>query len=204
MARYCNTKFLSTSQDTYRHPYRDQIDYKHFQPQSNSQNKNDYYPNKGTKKWFQDYRRTDVEEQCLRNNLYLSGTLVRPTKYNDKPDRALGARKQERESLFPVIHNNPVYVLTNINSDKIQARDIGFMNQVKMHRAQIKDLTGSKHKKVDMFYFPFPSSETFNKRNVSESYITDFPSHHTSANEYIFRKPRTEPLINHNDTDVVI
>ena len=103
MANYAAEKFISTCQDTYRNP-RDQFSYKYYHPQVFTSQKNDYHPNKGTKSWFQDYRRSNIAEQTLRQNLNALNTPVRPTHFSDKPDIALGARKSDREALFPIIH----------------------------------------------------------------------------------------------------
>ena len=110
--------------------------------------------------------------------------------------------KQDREALFPVIHNSPVYILSNRNPDREQNRDQAFMRDIKNHREQYKDLTGSKFKKVDRFYYPFAASETFDIRNVSKNRITDFPGHHTAAMELIYQKKRADSAVKYKETDI--
>lgn len=202
MAYHCKPKFLSTAHDTYRHPFRDQYDYKYYTPQSNFPKKHDYSPDKGTKKWFQDYRRTNIEEKVLRDNLSALSSPVRPTNFSDKPDIALGARKQDRECLLPIIHNNPIYQISNRNPDQIRDRDVGLMRKAHSHRDQIKDMTGSLHKIENHFYIPFPSSESFSTRNFNKNYITDFPTHRTAATEFVFDKKREAAMVNHQTTFV--
>ena len=60
---------MSSTHDTYRHPQLDQTDYRYYHPQVFTSSKNDYSPNKGTKEWFQDYRRSQVTERTLKKNL---------------------------------------------------------------------------------------------------------------------------------------
>lgn len=191
MANHILDKFLTSTQDAYRNPYH-QSDFKYYQPPMLIPRTNDYHPNQGTEKWFQDYRRSKRAEQILSNNLLIMRSPVRPTLLSDQPDIALGARKAQREALFPIIHNNPVYTLTNRHYDRETYRDQSYMNDTRTHRDQYRDLTGSKHKKVDQFYYPFPAKETFDCRNVDPHTITDFPGHHTAANEFVYLKKRED------------
>jgi len=202
MANHCYQKFTSSSKDSYRNPFRDQPDYKLYQPQVYINKSENYKPNIGTKKWFQDYRRSTVCEDVLKSNLKTLDSGVRPTNFSDKPDIALGARKLERESLFPVIHNNPVYVLTNNNRDRETYRDTRFMSETLKHRDQYTDKTGSKYRKIDTFYYPFKAHETFSKRNVNKHTITDFPSQHTSAMEFADGVNRSKGFVDYSKLNI--
>ena len=179
MANYHEMKHISTSRDSYRNPFLYQPDYELYHPPYKFPAVNSYFPEKGTEKWFQDYHRTDVEEEVLRKNLTTFPSSLKSTRYSDKSDRVLGARKSYRDSMFPELYGNPVYLLSNNENDKPNE---AFMKEVRKHRGQMKNLTGSKHKIGDAFYFPLIGKETFGKRNKSPEYITVFPSHCKAGN----------------------
>ena len=203
MSNHVAPRLTSSYQSSYKDPLRNQTDYRFYNPQLFVPSIDKYQPDKGTKKWFHDYRRSTVAEQTMKNNLKSMPTPLRPTYYSDKPDIVLGFRKEDRESLLPVIHNNPVYNLTQRIPDRERDRDKRFMSYTQTHRDQMRDPTGSLHKKHDFFYHPFPSEQTFSTRQRStDKYMSHFPGEHTAANEFVYAKKRAKPLVDHNTTDV--
>ena len=198
MANKCAEKFLSTTHDAYKRPFINQFDYKGYVSQSFVYNADNYRPNIGTKKWFQDYRRSSVAEKTMENNRRSLQSPLRPTDFSNDPDRVLGKRELHREALFPVIHNNSLYTLTN-TKDKTYSR---YMLDSTRHRDQYIDKTESNNVKIDTFYFPFPASETFSKRYVTSKYITDFPTNHTAATEFVVDKRRDKGRVNFKSLNV--
>lgn len=198
MANKCAEKFLSTTHDAYKRPFINQFDYKGYVSQSFVYNADNYRPNIGTKKWFQDYRRSSVAEKTMENNRRSLQSPLRPTDFSNDPDRVLGKRKLHREALFPVIHNNSLYTLTNTKDNTYSS----YMLDSTRHRDQYIDKTESNNVKIDTFYFPFPASETFLKRYVTSKYITDFPTNHTAATEFVVDKRRDKGRVNFKSLNV--
>ena len=198
MANKCAEKFLSTTHDAYKRPFINQVDYKGYVPQFFVYNADKYQPNIGTKKWFQDYRRSSVAEKTMENNRKTLQSPLRPTDFSNDPDRVLGKRKLHREALFPVIHNNSLYAVTNTKDNSYSS----YMLDSTRHRDQYIDKTGSNNVKIDTFYFPFPASETFSKRYVTSKYITDFPTNHTAATEFVVDKRRDKGRVNFKSLNV--
>lgn len=205
MAGRTPSKYTSTAHATYQRPYRDQTDYKYYQPQVFVSNYTEARAlKKNTAEWFQDYRRTSTEEKVLRYNLRSLKSPLKPTPYSDKPDIAMGARKNEHESLKPVTQNKPPYTLTNQNHDRLRDRDAHFTRETLNHRNQYQDMTESLHKKVETFYIPFSSAETFKQRDFGVSRITGYPEVHKNSVEYVYDKKRAKPMVRHNKTNVSI
>ncbi len=197
-------KLLSTTHDTYRDPFLDEHDYKFYHPQLFTNTLNHYAPDKGTRKFFTDYRRSHITEKTLKNNRERLGlnSPIRPTWNSDCPDRVLGKRKIDRESIFPIIQNNPLYQLSNRIPDRERDRDRKHQMETDYHRLQYKDLTGSMHKKSDYFSIPEPSTLTFVHKNVPKDRIGKYPNHHRAALEFTYDKERAEPLVQYTKQDV--
>ena len=201
MANRVAPKLLSTNHDTYQY-YQDQCDYKHYHPQLFLSKRGNYHPNKGTLVFFHDYRRSQISDSTLNNNLSTLTTPIRPTWISDKPDRVLGRRKFNRESLFPVIQNNPVYLLSNRIPDRERDRDNKHVAGTKLHRDKYRDLTGSLRTPSHYFYHPSGSNQTFTQRIKPPGSIWEFPSYHRAAEEYTYKLERSEPVVKHMETDV--
>ena len=203
MANGISPKFTTTNNATYQNPHRDQTDFKYYHPQLfvNCESQ-DRVHGKPTTHWFQDYRRSCIAERTLKKNLMLLNSPMRPSCYSEKPDIALGARKQSHEALFPGIHNQPQYLLSNRNPDRMRDRDSAFMRDTLNHRNQYCDETGSNHKKVDRFYYPYQANDTFKKRDLDLTRVTDNPTTHVSAVELVYDRRRADPVVQHRETDV--
>lgn len=202
MAFRVTPKFESTAKGTYKHPHFEQYDYKYYHPQLFTNTMHHYEPDKGTKKFFNDYRRCHVSEQTLKMNMERMQTPARPTWYSDKPDRALGRRKIDREALFPVIHNKPLYKLSNRIPDRERDRDEKFMCDVLEHRLQYKDLTGSRHVKSSHFHCPNPASDVFIQKKDKGGIYNEYPSNFRVAQESVYNLKRASPLVNFMENDV--
>ena len=208
MAFRVSPKLLSTTHDTFREPHYDQYDFKYYHPQLFTHTRNHYRPDKGTRKFFHDYRRSHIVEQTLKKNLESFGgdaepeKLVRPTWNSDKPDRVLGRRKIDRESLFPVIQNKPVYTLSNGIPDRERDRDGKFRNETEYHRTQYRDLTGSIHKKSPYFHVPDAASSIFAPKDAVQSFTDSYPSHQIVAGEMTYDLERAPSLMDLTKTDV--
>eukprot|EP00795_Rhopilema_esculentum_P013745 gene13745-4667_t len=204
MAYRVAPKLTSTTHDTYRHPHFDQLDYKYYHPQLFTSKVHHYAPDKGTREFFHDYRRSHISEKTLQRNLekFQLQTPLRPTWESDKPDRVLGRRKFDREALFPVIHNNPVYTLSNRIPDRERDRDKKFMEEAAYHRLQYKDLTGSLHTQSPFFHCPDPASKVFIPKTRQTSFHGEYPSSFRSVEESTYGPDREKPLVNHMTTDV--
>eukprot|EP00794_Sanderia_malayensis_P017254 gene17254-18979_t len=197
MAYRVAPKMLSTTHDTFKKPYVHEYDYKYYHPELFTNTLHHYVPDKGTRMFFNDYRRSHISEKTLKKNRELMDPElqpIRPTWYSDKPDRVLGKRKIDREAMFPIIQNKPLYLLSNRIPDRERDRDEKNQREVSQHRLQYKDLTGSLHEKSSYFHVPEPSSLTFVQKKISANGIGDYPSHHTSALEYTYNLDRAESL----------
>ena len=205
MAFRAAPRFKSTTHDTFKHPHLEQYDYKYYHPQLFTNSLHHYDPDKGTTKFFNDYRRSHISEQTLKKNLdrFETSTLqIRPTWYSDKTDRVLGKRKMDREALFPVIHNKPLYTLSNRIPDRMRDRDKKLMDEVQHHRLQYKDLTGSLHERSPYFHCPSPASDVFQQRNMAEGMKGEYPSNTRVAEESIYRLQRADPLVKFMENDI--
>ena len=206
MANGIAPKFTTTNQSTYKHPHREQSDNKHYQPQLfvNLESR-DRAHGKHTMQWFQDQRRSCIAEGVLKNNLSSLNSPQRPSCYSEKPDKALGARKQSRDALFPTIHNQPHYELTHRIPNRMRDRDAAFMRDAMSHRVQYRNMTGSRStQKVARFYYPYTACETFKRRDMDRGCITDNPNVFVSAREFVCEKKREEPLVKHMETNVTL
>jgi len=198
-------KLMSTSCDTFKHPHYEQYDYKFYHPQLFTSTLHHYEPDKGTKKFFNDYRRCHVSELTLKKNLdksEASALQIRPTWYSDKTDRVLGRRKIDREALFPIIHNKPLYKLSNCIPDRERDRDKKLMDEAQQHRRQYKDLTGSRHERVSYFHRPGPASDIHMQKKKQEGIEGDYPNNLRVVQEAIYRLQRQDPMVNLMDNDV--
>lgn len=201
MAYRVAPKLLSTTHDTYRHPYLDQYDYKWYHPQLFTNSLNHYG---ATEKFFSDYRRCHITEQVLAKNREGLDKIqrIRPAWNTDSPDRVLGRRKFDREAMFPIIQNKPVYTLTNRVPDRERDRDKKFRNETGYHRSQFKDLTGSIQPKAPYFHIPETSDLTFHQRTAVQHEIGAYPGHHRAAQDFTYNLERADPLVQYMKNDV--
>ena len=198
-------KLTSTTHDTFKHPQYEQYDYKFHHPQLFTNTLHHYGPDKGTKKFFNDYRRCHVSELTLRKNeekIQQPNVHIRPTWYSDKIDRVLGKRKIDREALFPIIQNKPLYRLSNRIPDRERDRDKRFMDEAQQHRSQYKDLTSSLHQRSSYFHRPIPASHIHLQRKKQDGMNGDHPNNLRVAQESIYYLQREVPLVNSMENDV--
>lgn len=195
-------KFESTTRSDFNHPYLEKLDYKYYHPQLFTNSIHKYAPNKGRKKFFHDYRRCHVSEQTLEKNLEGLPTPFRPTWYCDKTSRVLGRRKIDREALFPVIQNKPLYTLSNRIPDRERDRDKKFMDEVKQHRMQYKDLTGSRHERSSYFHCPSPAGDVFLERKRGTGIQSDYPNNLRVSQEHTETLARAEPMVQFMENDI--
>ena len=205
MAFHVAPKLTSTTDDTFKDPRYGQHAYKFYHPQLFTNTLHHYEPDRGTRKAFNDYRRSHVSELTLRKNLdsIQSPTLhIRPTWYSDKTDRVLGKRKIDREALFPIIQNKPLYKLSNRIPDRERDRDKKHMSEAQLHRIHYKDLTGSVHGRSSYFHSPTPSSHVHVQRKKQKGIDGDYPNHFRVAQEAVFHVQREKPLVDFMKNDV--
>ncbi|XP_028393107.1 UPF0573 protein C2orf70 homolog B-like [Dendronephthya gigantea] len=184
MANHLHDKYTTTSREAYSHP-KSVPAYRYYMPERPQTFGKTFQHGEGTKRWFHDYRRTQVAEKVMKENLESAGIDVRPTWHSDKPDRVLGARCADREELL----NRPDYKMFNRLPDR--ERDLAeFVERKEEHRNDYKDLTGRTHK-VDFFHYPTEASEQFVERGTqSSSKMTDYPNPHKGALEYTWETQR--------------
>ena len=184
MANHVHDKYTTTSRETYRHP-KSVPAYPYYMPERPQDFGITYNHREGTTKWFHDYRRSQVAEKMLKENLESIGMEVRPTWLSEKPDRVLGARCFSREELL----NRPDYKMFNRLPDR--ERDLRkFVKDKEEHRQNYNDLTDTTHK-VDFFHNPTEAKEQFVDRgSKSTSSIGDYPNKHKAALEYTWQTER--------------
>lgn len=184
MANRVHEKYATTSREAYCHP-KSTSAYRYYSPNCPQSFGKSYDHGEGTVKWFNEYRRSEVPENVLRNNTESIGLKPRPTWFSDKPDRVLGARCAAREALL----NRPDYKLLNRIPDR--ERELKeFVKTKEEHRDNYKDLTGIKPK-IDFFHYPTKAVEQFADRNVpSSSKIGEFPTPHKAALEHTWETER--------------
>lgn len=182
MANHVHGKYTTTSREAYCHP-KSWPAYQYYTPERPQTFGKTYEHGEGIPKWFHQYRRSQVAEKVLKENLESVGAEVRPTWFSDKPDRVLGARCADRDELL----NRPDYKMFNRLPDR--ERDMKeFIKNKEKHREHYKDLTGTAHK-VDMFHYPTEAKEQFIDRKCG-SKIGDYPNPHKAALEYTWETER--------------
>ncbi|CAB4004507.1 Hypothetical predicted protein [Paramuricea clavata] len=182
MANHVHDRYTTTSRETYRHP-KSVPAYLYYTPERPQNFGKTYEHGEGTTKWFHDYRRSQVAEKVLKENLV--GMEVRPTWLSDRPDRVLGARCATRDELL----NRPDYKMFNRLPDR--ERDLKeFVKTKEEHRENYKDITGTTHK-VDLFHYPTEAKEQFVDRgSKSTTRIGDYPNAHKAALEHTWETER--------------
>jgi hypothetical protein len=183
MANHVHDRYTTTSRETYRHP-KSVPAYRYYTPERPQNFGKTYEHSEGTTKWFHDYRRSQVAEKVLKENLESVGMEVRPTWLSDRPDRVLGARCATRDELL----NRPDYKMFNRLPDR--ERDLKeFVKTKEEHRENYKDITGTTHK-VDLFHYPTEAKEQFVDRGSKSTKIGEYPNAHKAALEHSWETER--------------
>ena len=185
MANHVHNKYTTSSQEAYRHP-KSVSAYRHYMPEPpRNLGTTCCQHGEGTARWFQGYRRSQVAEKVLKENLESVGMEVRPTWLSDKPERVLGARCAAREELL----NRPDPKLFNRLPDR--ERDLAeFVQRKEEHRHNYRDLTGTTHK-VDLFHYPTEAKEQFVDREpCTTTKIGEYPNSHKAALEFTWETER--------------
>lgn len=182
-ANHVHQKYTTTSKETYAHP-KSVPAYRNYLPNRPQTFGTSYEHGQGTVKCFNDYRRSQVPENVMRENMDCIGLHQRPTWFSDKPDRVLGARAADREALL----NRPDYKLLNRIPDR--EKELAEFEQAKEdHREHSKDLTNTKPS-VGFFHYPTEANEQFSDRNVSGEKLGDFPTPHKVSLEHTWETRR--------------
>ena len=183
-ANHVHNKYTTTSREAFGHPKASPA-YEYYMPNRPQSFGRERQTNEGSVKWFNEYRRADIPEKVLRDNVESVGVKIRPTWYSESPDRVLGARCADRETLL----NTPDYKLLNRLPDR--ERDLKeFVNLKEGHREHYKDVTNTKHK-VDFFHQPTDAEKMFGvKTTESSATIGKFPNTHKAALEYTWETER--------------